>query len=44
MEMLQKAIQLIQDQEVLWKLTQAENAKQIIEIIKKKEEKENENS
>lgn len=44
LEMLQKAIQLIQDQEVLWKLTQAENAKQIIEIIKKKEEKENENS
>lgn len=43
LDVLQKAIQLIQDQEVLQKLIKAENAKEIIEIVKAKEEKDNEN-
>lgn len=43
LDVLQKAIQLIQDQEVLQKLVKAENAKEIIEIVKVKEEKDNEN-
>lgn len=43
LDVLQKAIQLIQDQEVLQKLIKAENAKEIIEIVKTKEEKDNEN-
>ena len=44
LEMLQKAIQLIQDQDVLRNLIQAENAAHMIQIIKDKEEKEHENS
>ncbi len=44
LEMLQKAIQLIQDQEVLQKLIQSEDAAHMIQIIKEKEEKEHENS
>ena len=42
LEMLQKAIQLIQD--VLHGLIQARDAEHIIQIIKNKEERENENS
>ena len=44
LEMLQKAIQLIQDQDVLQNLIQAEDAAHMIQIIKDKEEKEHENS
>lgn len=44
LEMLQKAIQLIQDQDILNKIVKAENAKKIIQIIKDKEETENEDN
>lgn len=44
LEMLQKAIQLIQDQDVLQKLIRAKDSAHIIQIIKNKEEKEHENS
>lgn len=39
LDMLQNAIQLIQDQEVVHQLLKAQDAKEIIKIIKNKEEK-----